>query len=133
MEIIPNRGIGNIYFGMSAAEVKAIMGEELVWEMWMGANLNGELYYPGIVICLIPHCTGEVIEIWLSEDFKPTYKGIPLFDLDREAIQQFLQREELLWKFSGDDDVSGIYVEAYRWEFAFDKHRLVQITLFTPA
>ena len=132
MEIIPNRGIGSIHFGMTASDVKAVMGDELVWEKWMGANLNADLYYAGIVICFKPILRGKIIEIWIGSTFNATYKGLAIFNLDVEDIKLLLENEGVPYSLTEGSDIVGIHVKEYNLSFSFEKNSLVQINLFAP-
>lgn len=137
MEIIPNRGIGPIHFRMTPREVKAIMGEKLVYEAWMETPSDG-LYYPGIVFCFDkwdrygPLENGHISEIWINATFSATYKGILIFQLKQEAIEQLLQSEGVSYETREGGDSVGIYAKAYQLEFALEQTNLVQISLFAP-
>lgn len=138
MEIIPNKGIGTVEFGMTPREVMSIMGEELVYEDWMGGNLNGSLYYPGIVFWFDQWDgygsleIGSLIEIWIHDSFHATYKELPLFPLKQDAVEELLQSEGVPYTIRGGGASAGIYIEAYHLEFAFRNTNLIQISLFVP-
>ena len=50
MELIPKVGFGRLRFGMTPAEVGALVPEESTYEEWMGGNLNDSLLYHGLII-----------------------------------------------------------------------------------
>lgn len=138
MEIVPNKGIGTIQFGMTPREVMIIMGEKLVYEVWMGGNLNSSLYYPGIVFWFDKFNgygsleVGSLIEIWIHDSFNATYKEIPLFPLKQDAIEELFQLEDIPYTTREVGDYVDISIEAYHWDFCFEKRNLVKIFLDVP-
>jgi len=61
-EINLNRGLGQIHFGMHPSEVKAILGNNLYYEEWMGGNLENFLFYKGLLIGFSGPCKNEPSE-----------------------------------------------------------------------
>lgn len=49
-EISPSNGFGPIKFGFTPSEVKSVWGSELVYEDWMGGNLENFLFFRGLLI-----------------------------------------------------------------------------------
>jgi hypothetical protein len=138
MEIMPNQGIGTVEFGMTPREVQSIMGEELVYEAWMGGPLNGSLYYPGIVFCFDQWDgygsleIGSLIEIWIHDSFGALYKGISLFQMKQEAIEEVLQLDDVPYTTREWGEDVDIYVQEYNVTFCFEKTNLVRIYLDIP-
>ncbi len=46
-EISPSNGFGPIKFGFTPSEVKSVWGSELVYEDWMGGNLENFSFSEG--------------------------------------------------------------------------------------
>lgn len=49
-EISLTNGFGPIKFGFTPSEVKAVWGSQLVYEDWMGGNLENFLFFRGLLI-----------------------------------------------------------------------------------
>jgi hypothetical protein len=49
-KIIAKHKLGYLRFGMSPVQIKDLLGNQLVWENWMGGNLNNALCYHGLVL-----------------------------------------------------------------------------------
>ena len=92
MEIHPNKGIGNIEFGMSPGAVKEIMGSDLVYDEWMGGNLNDALFYSDLVVGFNdcdedePLPDSEVVEFRANGSKRINFNGIALADLTRSCL-----------------------------------------------
>jgi hypothetical protein len=61
--ILPLLGVDNIRFGMRPSQVRAILGDRLHYEEWMGGNLNDDfLYYSGILLGFAGYSRGQPSE-----------------------------------------------------------------------
>ena len=76
LEIRLGKGVGPVSFGMTASEIKPLLGAEWVWEPWMRGNRNGCLLYPSMIMSFDQHTSEdepppdarlEEIEILLQE------------------------------------------------------------------
>lgn len=92
MEIYPNKGVGRIEFGMNPDSVKEIMSSNLVYEEWMGGNLNDTLFYSDLVIGF-NDCDGDaplpdshVVEFRANGSDRVKFNGYSLAELSREKL-----------------------------------------------
>ncbi|MCP4491158.1 MAG: hypothetical protein GY820_28155 [Gammaproteobacteria bacterium] len=92
MEIYPNKGIGNIEFGMSPQSVREIMGSDLVYEEWMGGNLNDALFYSDLIVGF-NDCDGDeplpnsrVVEFRANASERVKFNGVALANLSRTEL-----------------------------------------------
>ena len=105
MELEPGKGLGPIKFGMTPKEVTSIMGEEQVYESWMGGNLNDSLLYPGIIITFDacdsqgPLVDSKVDEFQIAESFSDVqFKGASIFKKSQHEIEELLNKHNLQYK-----------------------------------
>lgn len=92
MEIYPNKGIGDIEFGMSPGSVKKIMGSDLVYAEWMGGNLNDTLFYSDLIVGF-NDCDGDeplpdshVVEFRANASDRIKFNGVSLASLSRNSL-----------------------------------------------
>ncbi|MEJ6521546.1 hypothetical protein [Shewanella sp. BC20] len=92
MEIYPNKGIGNIKFGMNPQDVKEIMGSDLVYQEWMGGNLNDTLFYSDLIVGF-NDCDGDeplpnsrVVEFRANASERIKFNGVALAKLSRTEL-----------------------------------------------
>jgi hypothetical protein len=98
LEIIPSQGIGVIKFGARPDEVMAVFGSELVYEDWMGGNLNNSLSYHGLVFRFnecdshgpLENSTFGELQVWGREDASLYGKSIHNWT-KQELIQYCLE------------------------------------------
>jgi len=96
-EIKPKVGVGQAAFGMTPAEVKAILGAEAEWQEWMEGNLNDSLLYPGMIIgfdkydAYGPLSYGRVREFRLHQDSSATLFGEKLMGMPGNRLLQSLR------------------------------------------
>jgi hypothetical protein len=102
MELEPGKGLGPIKFGMSPKEVMTIMGDEQVYEPWMGGNLNDSLLYPGIIIRFDscnskgPLDNSKVEEFQIAESFSDVqFKGLNIFKKSQREIEELLTKHKM--------------------------------------
>lgn len=92
MDIIPHVGIGPLRFGLKRDEVKAILGQDQVWETWMGGNLNDSLFYPGIILFFDEYASdgplpnGKLVQIAVSSEHPSKLFGCELKRVTRDAV-----------------------------------------------
>jgi len=92
MEINPNKGIGSIEFGMNPDAVKELMGSDLIYEEWMGGNLNGALFYSDLIVGFndcdsdAPLPGSRVVEFRANNSGRIKFNGIALAELSREIL-----------------------------------------------
>lgn len=92
MDIHPNKGIGSIAFGMNPAAVKELMGSDLIYEEWMGGNLNDALFYSDLIIGFndcdsdAPLPDSRVVEFRANGSGRINFNGHALVDLSREYL-----------------------------------------------
>jgi len=92
MEIYPNKGIGNIEFGMNPGAVKEAMSSDLVYEEWMGGNLNDALFYSDFIVGFNdcdedePLPDSKVVEFRANGSKRITFNGIALASLTRGKL-----------------------------------------------
>jgi hypothetical protein len=92
MEIYPNKGIGNIKFGMNPCSVKEIMGSDLVYKDWMGGNLNDALFYSDFIVGFNDCDTDEplpdsrVVEFRANDGDRVKFNGVALASLSRDSL-----------------------------------------------
>ena len=108
MDIDPGRGVGLIELGMSPAQVKGVLGEDLVYERWMGGNLNDSLYYPGIVVAFDEHDGhgpldhGRVTDIWIDRSFGDVeFQGMSVFSLTKSRLEAELAARGIGFEYLG--------------------------------
>lgn len=92
MEIYPNKGVGDVEFGMNPIAVKEVMGSDLVYEDWMGGNLNDTLFYSDFVVGF-NDCDGDeplpnshVVEFRANASERVIFNGIALAELSRDIL-----------------------------------------------
>ncbi len=91
-ELRPLEGIGAVRFGATPNEVRKEFGFNLVWEEWMGGNLNDSLYYPGVVFGFDDHDSHGPLEsaslgsVRVNSKFPALLFELPLESLDRERV-----------------------------------------------
>ncbi|MBA3530293.1 MAG: hypothetical protein H0T73_00030 [Ardenticatenales bacterium] len=105
MEVLPNQGIGEVRFGMTVTEVKAILGENQKWEEeWMDPIHGG--HYPGLQLIFTgPGVTDDsrLIEICMHRDFIEiplTFRGAPFFQLTWEYFEILMKAESIPYEFT---------------------------------
>lgn len=92
MEIHPNKGIGSIEFGMNPDAVKEVMGSDLIYEEWMGGNLNDALFYSDLIVGFndcdsdAPLPDSRVVEFRANDSGRIKFNGFALADLTREIL-----------------------------------------------
>ena len=92
MEIYPNKGIGNIEFGMNPGAVREIMGSDLVYEEWMGGNLNDALFYSDLIVGFNdcdsdePLANSCVVEFHANASERINFNGVALSNLSRTEL-----------------------------------------------
>lgn len=129
MEIIPNQGIGEIYFGMNPSQLESILGNQLVsdYKEWPGGNLNDCLCSPGFLFVFdkmeagIPSDDSQLVEIWANENARLTIQGNNLFQQNRIQIINFLQATNV--DFILRDHGNELWIKEYNWEIAFSEQR----------
>lgn len=137
MELLPNEGIGDIRFSMTPPKVRAIMGNTLVYEDWMGGNINDTLHYSGIVLSFDKHDAygplddAKLIEMWIYNNFNATFNGITLFGQSITFIETLLQQEGIGYEMRGNKNKVGIFIDTYGWQFAFKESWLFTISLYS--
>ncbi len=96
MDIRPNLGIGKIEFGMSPSEVKDIMGTDLIYQDWMGGNLNDCLFYSDIVVGFNncdenePLPNSQVVEFRCNNSGRVLFDGNALSILTRDKLKEMV-------------------------------------------
>ncbi len=92
MEIYPNKGIGNIEFGMNPG-VREIMGSDLAYEEWMGGNLNDALFYSDLIVGFNNDCDGDeplpnyrVVEFRANASERVKFNDVVLANLSRTEL-----------------------------------------------
>ena len=50
LDIEPGKGIGPILLGMQPRDVRAVFKKRQQYEDWMGGNLNGAMFYRGLIL-----------------------------------------------------------------------------------
>ena len=92
MEIRPNKGIGSIEFGMNPDAVKKLMGSNLLYEEWMGGNLNDALFYSDLIVGFndcdsdAPLPNSRVVEFRANDSGRIEFNGFTLAELSREVL-----------------------------------------------
>jgi hypothetical protein len=89
-------GVGAVRFGMNPSQVKKLLGDTLVWEEWMGGNLNDAIYYQGIVLffddheSVGPRTHSRLEQVAVRPTYPAKWRGVLLADLTRDLIASLL-------------------------------------------
>src|SRR5262245_37362410 len=89
-------GVGLVLFGMNPSQVRALLGEKLVWEAWMNGNVNDALYYPGIILFFDDHdahgptSRAKLEQIEVRPAFRALWRGIELSQLTPSLVAGLL-------------------------------------------
>ncbi len=124
MKIFPGEGLGPIHFGLTPREVKAICGENQVYEEWMGGNLNSSLFYTGIIIYFDqcdsfgPLECSHVTDFNIYKTFKNLeFMGLNVFSCSVADIERKLHEERISFEDYGDIEVPSLGLEFGPEEF----------------
>lgn len=140
MELMLHKGVGQIEFGMSPAQIKAIMGDDLsIAEDWMDGNLTDALLYPRMVLLFdeehesYPTEDSQLVAIWiyLKEDI--TFQGQSLFNWYKHEFQNYLQSNNIFYEEVFEADADFLIIAEYNLEVRFDKdHKIDYVGMFAP-
>jgi len=96
MNIFPNQGIGALKFGMNPKAVKKLMGSKLIYQDWMGGNLNDSLFYTDLVIGFNdcdssePLANSALVEFRANASQRIKFNGFTLAELSREKLRSMV-------------------------------------------
>jgi len=129
MEIYPNKGIGGIEIGMNPDAVKEIIGYDLIYNEWMGGNLNDTLFYSDLIIGFndcdsdAPLPDSHVVEFRANDSNRIEFNGFTLSELSREKLASMVV-QGIKAKLNKNQDV---IFQKLGISFAFNENGTVSI------